>query len=385
MRILITGVSTRAVAESARAAGYDFVTLDYFGDYDQKRLCENYSLKRDFGLPFGSAELYESSQRLNFDSVVYLSNLENHPEIVARFAADHRGGKHVQLLGNSAAVLGRVRHWPTFFGFLRQQGIPTPATIFAGQVPPDGVQREWLRKPVGSGGGHGIAFWPADQPAGKGFLLQEHMEGQPCSASFVANGRECVVLGMTEQLVGLAEFGTSAFHYCGNILPLAAEETRQTTLTQVRHITHGLTREFGLVGVNGLDFLLKDGQVYPLEVNPRYSASMELIEPAYGLSIFDLHVRAIMQEVLPDFDLASAGWKTEPRFYGKTILYAEREGQAPNTQDWSERGIRDVPFPGESLTQGGPICTVLACEPTRDTCFANLVAQAQALKGEIYA
>ena len=86
MRILITGVSTRAIAESARAAGYDFITLDYFGDYDQKRLCENYSLKRDFGLPFGSAELYESSQRLNFDSVVYLSNLENHPETVARFA-----------------------------------------------------------------------------------------------------------------------------------------------------------------------------------------------------------------------------------------------------------------------------------------------------------
>jgi len=385
MRILITGVSTRAIAESARAAGYDFVTLDYFGDYDQKRLCENYSLKRDFGLPFGSAELFESSQRLNFDSVVYLSNLENHPEIVARFAADHRGGKYVQLLGNSAVVLGRVRHWPTFFGFLRQQGIPTPATIFADQVPPNDVQREWLRKPIRSGGGHSIAFWPADQPAGAGFLLQEHIEGQPCSASFVANGRECVVLGMTEQLVGLAEFGASAFHYCGNILPLAAEETRQTTLAQVRHITHGLTREFGLVGVNGLDFLLKDEQVYPLEVNPRYSASMELIEQAYGLSIFDLHVRAITQGVLPDFDLASVGWKTEPRFYGKTILYAERDGQAPDTQGWSERGIRDVPFPGEDLTRGGPICTVLASASTRDNCFAMLVAQAEALKGEIYA
>jgi predicted ATP-grasp superfamily ATP-dependent carboligase len=385
MRILIVGVSTRAIAESARAAGYDFVTLDYFGDYDQKRLCENYSLKRDFGLPFGSAELYESSQKLNFDSVVYLSNLENHPEIVARFAADHRGEKYVQVLGNSAAVLGRVRHWPAFFGFLRQQGIPTPATIFADQVPPDDVRREWLRKPIRSGGGHGIAFWPADQPVGKGFLLQEYLEGQPCSASFVANGRECVILGMTEQLVGLAEFGASAFRYCGNILPLAEEETRQTTLTQVRHITCGLTQEFGLVGVNGLDFLLKDGQVYPLEVNPRYSASMELIEQAYGLPIFDLHVRAITQQVLPDFDLASAAWKTEPRFYGKAILYAEREGRAPNTQDWSKRGIRDVPFPGEDLTRGGPVCTVLAPASTRDDCFAKLVAQVKTLKGEIYA
>jgi predicted ATP-grasp superfamily ATP-dependent carboligase len=164
----------------------------------------------------------------------------------------------------------------------------------------------------------------------------------------------------------------------------AEEETRQATLVQVRHIIHSLTREFRLIGVNGLDFVLKDGQIYPLEVNPRYSASMELIEQAYGLSIFDLHVRAITQGALPDFDLASAGWKTHPRFYGKTILYAERDGQAPDTQGWSERGIRDVPFPGESLAQGGPICSVLACEPTRDDCFANLVAQADALKGEIH-
>jgi len=50
-----------------------------------------------------------------------------------------------------------------------------------------------------------------------------------------------------------------------------------------------------------------------------------------------------------------------------------------------ERGIRDVPFPGEALRQGGPICTVLASAPTREACFASLVAQAKTLIGEIYA
>jgi predicted ATP-grasp superfamily ATP-dependent carboligase len=382
MRILITGVSTRAIAESAQAAGYDFITLDYFGDYDQKRLCKNYSLKRDFGRRFGSAELYAASQSLAFDALVYLSNLENHPDIVARFVAANRQRRQVRLLGNSAAILRRVRHWPTLFGFLRQQGIPIPETIYEGQSPAQGSRRRWLRKPVRSGGGHSISFWAGDEPAGKEFLLQEYIEGQPCSASFVANGRESLVLGLTEQLIGRTEFGAGEFRYCGNILPLAPE-TRQTTLTQVQHIVSQLTQEFGLVGVNGLDFVLKDDQVYPLEVNPRYSASMELIKLAYGLSIFDLHVQAIVQGELPDFDLTQS-WQANVRFYGKTILYAEKDGQAPDTRVWPERGIRDVPFPGESLMQGAPICTVLASAVTRDSCFADLVTQAQVLRGEIY-
>jgi predicted ATP-grasp superfamily ATP-dependent carboligase len=110
---------------------------------------------------------------------------------------------------------------------------------------------------------------------------------------------------------------------------------------------------------------------------------MELIERAYSLPMFELHVRAVLQGELPRFDLATR-LANEP-FHGKAILYAERDAVAANTLSWLERGIRDVPIPGESLTQGGPICTVLAYAPTRDNCFADLVAQAEALKGEIYA
>ncbi|MBI5955823.1 MAG: ATP-grasp domain-containing protein, partial [Chloroflexi bacterium] len=337
MRILITGVSTRAIAESARASGYDFITLDYFGDCDQKSWCQNYSLKRDFELPFSSAALYTASQGLAFEAVAYTSNLENHPEVVARFAAGPGEGKRPRLLGNSVAVLARVRHWPTFFGFLRRQGIPVPETIYEGQCPPRDAPRRWLRKPVRSGGGHSISFWPEDQPPGKGFILQEYVRGTACSASFVADGRECVVLGLTEQLIGRPEFSARGFRYCGNILPLIVEdEAGQTTLlAQVRQIAGSLTREFGLVGVNGLDFVLNDGQVYPLEVNPRYSASMELVERAYGLSIFDLHVRAVIQGELLDFDLAPR--LASARFHGKAILYAERDGWAPDTRGWPER------------------------------------------------
>jgi len=54
-----------------------------------------------------------------------------------------------------------------------------------------------------------------------------------------------------------------------------------------------ITKECGLVGVNGIDFLLTDEcDVLFLEVNPRYSSSMELYRKVYGLDIFRLHVEA---------------------------------------------------------------------------------------------
>ena len=380
MRTLIIGISTRAMAESAKVAGYDLVTLDYFGDYDQKSWCENFSLKRDLNLPFGCAQLYEASRKIKFDAVAYTSNLENHPEVIKRFE-DASVEKHCRLLGNSADVLSRVRHWPTLFDFLQRQGISIPGTMYEGQRPAASDNRRWLRKPIHSGGGHDISFWDKDRPIGAMFILQEHISGISASASFVSNSAECVVLGLTEQIIGRSEFGTRGFHYCGNILPLTAEQN--AVLAQVRDITARLTREFKLVGVNGLDFVLKDGQVFPIEVNPRYSASMELIERAYGLSIFDLHVQSIQQGALPDCDLAA--WLADDRFYGKAILYADQEGVAPDTRGWPARDIRDVPFPGEALSAGDPVCTVLASGRTQVECFAGLVAQAEAIKGEIYA
>jgi predicted ATP-grasp superfamily ATP-dependent carboligase len=380
MHILITGVSTRAIAESAKAAGYDLVTLDYFGDYDQKSWCENYSLKRDLNLPFGSTWLYQASRNLKFDAVAYISNLENHPEVVKRFEAAC-AERPCRLLGNSANVLSRVRHWPALFDFLQRQGIPVPETWYEGRRPLASNNRRWLHKPIRSGGGREIGFWNKDQPVGTTFFLQEYIPGISASASFVANGEECVVLGLTEQIIGRAEFGARGFRYCGNVLPLTVEQN--AVLAQVRDITTRLTQEFKLVGVNGLDFVLKDGRVFPLEVNPRYSASMELIERAYGLSIFGLHVQSIQQGALPDFDLAAR--LADKRFYGKAILYAGQDGVAPDTRGWPARDIRDVPFPGEALSAGDPVCTVLVAGLTQAECFAGLVAQAEAIKGEIYA
>lgn len=398
MRILITGVSTRALAESAKRAGYDFLTLDYFGDYDQKSWCENYSLKRDFGQAYGPAGLYEASRRLKYDAVVYTASLENAPRIVGKLAAGAgRAGepgwnaRAQALLGNTPEVLARVRHGPTLFGFLISQG-PAPLTLEARQAknlkdPP--AEQRWLRKPIRSGGGHDISFWPGNRPPGAGFVLQQYVPGRSCSAAFIANGRDAVVLGMSEQWIGRAEFGGQDFAYCGNLYPLPGYEGAAGAglVGDLTATVTALTREFGLVGLNGLDFVLSQGRAWPVEVNPRYSASMELVELATGLSMFDWHVRSTRDGELPGASDVSHSPRSAggPEYYGRAILYAERDCRAPDTTGWADRGIRDVPFPGEWIAKGSPICTLLASGATAGACHAGLAEFAEHLKGELYA
>jgi len=372
VKILILGLSTRAIAESAVRGGYNVITLDYFGDRDQKELVQNYSLMRDFHLGFSAEALLTASRQLDFEAVVYISNLETHPEVVEELAEGHI------LLGNSPTTLRKVRNWPTLRSFCQEAGVPFPATLFVGEVPPkDG---RWLLKPVRSGGGHGISFWPGE-PLDAGHLLQEHIEGLDCSAAFVADGRNCVLLGVTEQLIGREEMGARGFAWCGNILPLALP---LPLLEAVEDVAAKLTRRFGLRGVNGFDFVLahREGRLIPylVEVNPRYTASMELMEWAYGLNIFDLHVRSFEGE-LPSFSLREQ--LRQARFCGKGIVYAGKDVTMPETAGWRAKGRRDVPFAGERIEAGHPICTVLAQGKGRDECWRRLLAEADALRQEV--
>jgi predicted ATP-grasp superfamily ATP-dependent carboligase len=379
MKILLVGVSVRSMVESAIRSNYPVIALDAFGDQDLKAMAEAYSLRRDFDARYSAKALYKASRQLAFDAVAYTSNLENHPEILSRFAASHR------LIGNSPQAVSSVRCWPALFPRLGRAGFAVPETIFGSERTKIDANRRWLLKPVLSGGGQGVAFLRKGKLPGDRFMLQEFIPGKPCSASFVANGRESVLLGVSEQLVGMRQFGSQGFRYCGNILPLPEvlhPNTGKNILEQARRLAEFLAQEYGLTGVNGVDFILNGDQVWLTEVNPRYSASMELMEQAYGLSIFDLHAKALLNGELPEFKLESH--LKGKRFFAKTILFAGRDAIAPETQTWHSGAIRDIPAYGERLRKGGPVCTILASCPTYDETFAELIRRAAMLRDEIY-
>lgn len=374
MDILVVGVSARGLAESAVRSGlaHRIVAADYFGDFDLGLLCPHRSIKRDLSLPYDARHLITVSSGLPYDALIYVANLENYPSVVGAMA----GGK--PILGNSPAILTSVRDPIRFFGFLVQYGIRAPRIAVDAERLESHSDTIWLRKPLRSGGGHGIAVHSPGDRLEAGYFLQEYLDGVSCGAVFAANGSDARLLGISEQLIGRNEFGADELRYCGSILgPLGARQDEWGGIIEsLRRVVGAITREFHLVGINGIDFILNGKVVYPLEINPRYTASMELVERAYGLNMFKTHLDAC-QGRLPDFDLLAY---RDAGYTGKAIRFASQSLVFRDPQRWFDRGARDLPFEGEHIARGQPVCTLFSCGQSRSECYNALADNAMTIE-----
>jgi hypothetical protein len=361
--VVIVGFSTRAAAECARAAGFDCAAVDAFGDLDQRQWARSLGLQRDLGRRYSPAAAVAAARRFDVPQAAYVGNLENHPAAVARLA---RGRS---LLGNPAPVLERARDLRGLQRALRRAGIDTPRSLFEGRTPARG---RWLVKPLRGGGGQGVREVPQGTLVATGRVAQERIEGVPGSVSFLADGRRALVLGFARGLAGDPRFGARGFRYCGSLLPFALPRRAQRRLQAA---VQELALAFGLLGLNGLDFVLRGDEPFALELNPRFSASMELFVRAGARELFALHAEACAGR-LPARppDLGAGVW-------GKAVLWADADVAMPDTTAWLARAdVRDVPFPGERIPRGAPVCTVLAHAPSLADCHAALADRADALR-----
>ena len=101
---------------------------------------------------------------------------------------------------------------------------------------------------------------------------------------------------------------------------------------------------------------------------------MELVERALGASLFALHAAACRGD-LPGARASSPALRGEVR-HGKAIVYAPHTLAVAGSDSWIERGVRDVPQPGDVIEKGRPICTVFARATSRTDCLAALEAAA---------
>ncbi len=376
-RVLIAGVSARALAESAVRAGYRVLAVDGFGDLDLRRVAE-VRLARDARGRASAGAAVRAAQGVRAEGVVYVASFENHPRAVRALAAGRA------LWGNPPEVLERVRDPLLVAATLARHGLATPAVRAA--APRSGGGCSWLAKPRASGGGSGVVAWRPGRRAPRHPYFQERIAGVAGSIVFAADGRRAVPLGLSRLLAGERAFGAAGFRYSGSILVgrgdgVFADDER--LCSRAIALAEAITREFGLVGVNGIDFIARRGTPYPIEVNPRYTAAMELVERAYGLSIFDIHVRACAG-LLPAFDLATARRATSA--IGKAILYACGDLVFRDTRPWLEDdSVRDISAPGQRCRRGQPICTIFAAGRDAAECRAALGRRAAALYAELEA
>jgi predicted ATP-grasp superfamily ATP-dependent carboligase len=361
--LLILGASARAAAFSALRCGLHPICADFFADRDLAAVCRVERIDpHHAGRQF--VKLAESLPRLPW---FYTGGLENHPRCVSQIARRHA------LWGIAGESLRAVRDPARVAQVLAQFDIPRPAVRSA----PRGLPRDasWLKKPLASGGGRGIepllAHNDVDSPS---HYFQERIGGSSYSALFIGHRARARLIGITRQLIGV---DGSPFAYRGSFGPLPIDASLAARLNS---LGDALAAGFELAGWFGVDYVLRDGIPWPVEINPRYTASVEIYELASGRSLLAEHEHACAGSATA-IDTPDRNEFSRPRVVAKSIVYAPRRLVVPElVPDENDNGdvfglrlIADVPWPGTCFNPGEPVMSLLAAGADQSECVSRMV------------
>ena len=386
MTLLILGASARAAAGSALRAGLSPVGADLFADADLAAVAPVTRLDMT-AYPQGFLDLARTAPPGPW---LYTGGLENCPALVQSIAAER------PLLGNDALALRRARAPRFLTALFRGAGLPHPALLDddASQRP---AHCRWLAKPLHGAGGRGIHFFDdAQRSVGRGLYVQEFIAGESCSAVYVGDGTTADLLGVTAQLIGAPILHAAPFHYCGSVGPLPLTTACQQAFVRLGNV---VAAGCGLRGLFGVDAVLADGVPYPVEVNPRYPASVEVLEHARGVAALRRHVEACGPRSGERWASAPRGTSSAPSLaapqgadaprspvVGKAILFAATAVTFPaegpwlddlrSFEPWRLPAFADLPHPGDRIEAGRPILTVLCGADSVAACRQELELRA---------
>jgi len=353
--LLIVGASARAAAFSALRIGLQPTCIDLFADADLAALCPVHRVESKH-YPDGLTQVAESLPPMPW---LYTGALENRPDLLDRISLRHR------RLGNAGDSLRAVRDPMALADAFRDYGLNFPEV----RIDPTGLPLEgsWLRKPISSAGGRNISPWTGQVESRRPVYYQERIDGLPLSAIFVGQDLRARCLGISRQYIG--KFG-NRFAYRGSLAPWPVSPERRDRVEQLGQAVVGW---FGLEGLFGVDLILNDDAPWPVEVNPRYTASVEVLEWASGRSLLADHLLAC------GFDSPIQEARRQPiPFVAKAILFASHRFSWPSNwvrpagsiTEFSE--VADIPQPGSSFEPGDPVITLLAKGHSAIQCQKNL-------------
>lgn len=343
--IIVVGTSTRAAAFSALRAGMRPYAIDLFADSDLVDVCPAIKIQR-YPQDFEQA-LAKAPQA----PWIYTGGLENYTDLVERMAALR------PLYGNGADVLRKVRSPELLTAFLADSRFEMPE-IRTLPPSPDSSQM-WLRKPRRSSGGLGICRADADMTSanGQNWYYQRYIAGESSSAVYLAKDNGCELLGVTRQSCGVPEIPEVPFLYGGS----ATVQEDWEYLLGLKDLGESVAKNFGLRGLFNIDFV----GGYSVEINPRYSASIEILEHTQARNFLTMHVAA--------FDAGIRGEKKcwvskRPRHVAKRIVYATSDCIVTPYMERLRKSwnierllpcLADVPRNGDRIHRGQPVATVI--------------------------
>ena len=383
--VLVVGFNTRPLTYSLKKVGYDVYAVDFFGDEDlYPNVKDSFVLTKELGMDYNTIKDNYGKLLANFA----IKMLRKYPKIENLIigsglddAYEERGiilneilqkSYHVKDLNNNLETIQRARNIEQVYDYLKFNKFNVPFSIGLEKLKfyKHHLQFPIIFKKFKSAGGINvfkiknieilsslIRELSSKNTNLSDWLIQEYIDGIPISCTTISNGEECLVVSINRQIMGESRlYPPKEFMYCGNIVPADLSKKENKLISKISMF---LTTKLGLKGINGFDYVLKDGYPYLMEINPRIPGSIRATENSYDLNLLDLHIKSFDVDKW-DFVTKIIGSKKISGFSTKLILFAPKEIERsflPKIN--SLEFVHDKSEPIKGIQKGEPLCSVL--------------------------
>ena len=387
-KIAIVGFSARAAVQCAKRQGFEIIAVDLCSDRDLLSDCQKHYQLNDPNWPPALSASHPNVP------ILFTGGMENRIELVEQcqtnglvLTPNASSLRAMRSLDNCAAwAVSCNLGWPATLRTIDE--IRSCDELFPG--------RKWLAKPFSSAGGIGITEWIRHEgddhasfidPA-KSFL-QERLPGESIGVTFLSSNVGGAVVGATASWKS-GSWNSEAscvdgpiYAYQGSYGPISLSSE---LLAKLQRFATLVGAESGLLGLWQADFLLHDNELTLLEINPRWSASMDLLDVCNGIPLVQIHHACVCDHLSEErfsyvasqcFDQAKNARNT---MLGKLIVYSPKSFVVTSIQSdkwWTQRWscgmnfaakrfqFADIPNAGTSVAQGDPLLTVVVpgCSP----------------------
>jgi carbamoyl-phosphate synthase large subunit len=286
---------------------------------------------------------YDTSDRLyfeplTFEDVMNIYEQEQPGGVIVQFGGQTplnlamrlwRAG--VKIVGTSPESIDLAEDRQRFGTLLRDLGIPQPENGTATNIE---EAREVVRRigypvlvrPSYVLGGRAMVIvyeeralenymrWAVEASPEHPVLIDRFLEGAvELDVDALADGETCVIAGIQEHIE------EAGIHSGDSSSVLPPFDVKSEALNQIRQYTRQLAEALKVVGLMNVQYAIKDGEVYVLEVNPRASRTVPFVSKATGVPLAKIAARVMVGRKLKEFGLADE--LSVSRFFIKTPVF----------------------------------------------------------------
>lgn len=369
-KVLVAGANTRAVACSLKRLGYQVYSADYFGAMDLRSCAYEFKSVLDQKPHQSCGRFTERFDPLVIEEMA-LEMVDGVDGIICCAGVSPSRFPSNKIIGNfNLDVEDKYRLIKELEGFFQvpETHLVTDmddAVDIAASMP----DNRFILKPRYGSGGYGVRMFDnidhesssdlINRIENGGWILQEFILGENVSASVLATQNDARTILTSSQIIGDEILGQmEPFGYCGNVVPFTGDTNTGDTYTgnkEISDIAQKVVTHLSLTGSNGVDFILKNGEVYIIEVNPRLQGTFECAEAALDINMAEAHLAACQGHLMKI--------PHPSKFAVKMIIHAHQRSHVGNLDF---EGVHDLPNLGVIIEKGEPIATVLTSNKIKE-------------------